>query len=238
MMTQYMHLLMENAPYNLIYYMVIPMVIAETIAITEILKFYKEKDSRVVNSLNKLSSVLGGVAMLVLGTLYAVHVLTPAIKQHSFLGWVDSVSSYLFVASALPLILITLLVLGRICRKSSEHKKQGVKIVFLSLYLFLSHSAMALGMLDPAIGLNTPATIFGDHMHDMTVRANEYSNHEPIYMAQPVVPAPGAVPNKTQAHMFKLEGVHSAPGAVPNKPHCGQGTQKPMAQMPEHHHLH
>lgn len=51
----------------------------------------------------------------------------------------------------------------------------------------------------------------------MTVRANEYSNHEPIYMAQPVA---------------------SAPGAVPNKPHCGQGTQEPMAQMPEHHHLH
>lgn len=71
-------------------------------------------------------------------------------------------------------------------------------------------------MLDPAIGLNTPATIFG-HMHDMTVRANEYSNHEPIYMAQPVAPAPSA---------------------VPNKPHCGQGTQEPMPQMPEHHHLH
>lgn len=154
--------------------------------------------------------------MLVLGTLYAVHVLTPAIKQHSFLGWVDSVSSYLFVASALPLILITLLELGRICRKSSEHKKHGVKIVFLSLYLVLSHSAMALGMLDPAIGLNTPATIFGGHMHDMTVRANEYSNHEPIYMAQPVAPAPGA----------------------PNKPHCGQGTQESMPQMPEHHNLH
>lgn len=217
MMTQYMHLLMGNAPYNLIYYMVIPMVIAETIAITEILKFYKEKDSRVVNSLNKLSSVLGGFAMLVLGTLYAVHVLTPAIKQHSFLGWVDSVSSYLFVASALPLILITLLELGRICRKSSEHKKHGVKIVFLSLYLVLSHGAMALGMLDPAIGLNTPATIFG-HTHDMTVRANEYSNHESIYMAQPVAPTPSA--------------------SVPNKPHCGQGTQEPMPQMPEHHHLH
>lgn len=97
---------------------------------------------------------------------------------------------------------------------------------------------MALGMLNPAIGLNTPATIFGGHMHDMTVRANEYSNHEPIYMAQPVASAPGAVPNKTQAHMFKLEGFHSALGAVPNKPHCGQGTQEPMAQMPEHHHLH
>ena len=218
MMTQYMHLLMGNAPYNLIYYMVIPMVIAETIAITEILKFYKEKDSRVVNGLNKLASVLGGFAMLVLGTLYAVHVLTPAVKHHSFLGWVDSVSSYLFVASALPLILITLLELGRVCRKSSEHKKQGVKIVFLSLYLVLSHGAMALGMLDPAIGLNTPATIFGGHMHDMTVRANGYSNHEPVYMAQPVALAPGA--------------------PVPNKPHCGQGAPEPMPQMPEHHHHH
>lgn len=50
----------------------------------------------------------------------------------------------------------------------------------------------------------------------MTVRANEYSNHEPIYMAQPVAPAPGA----------------------PNKPHCGQGTQESMPQMPEHHNLH
>ena len=46
--THYMDLLMQNSPWNLIYFMAIPVVLAETVAITELLLPFADKRSNLV----------------------------------------------------------------------------------------------------------------------------------------------------------------------------------------------
>ena len=58
-----MDLLMQNYPWNLIYFMAIPVVLAETVAITELLLPYADKRSNIVKNINRVCGVLGGIAL-------------------------------------------------------------------------------------------------------------------------------------------------------------------------------
>ena len=54
-----MDLLMQNSPWNLIYFMAIPVVLAETVAITELLLPYADKRSNLVKKINRVCGILG-----------------------------------------------------------------------------------------------------------------------------------------------------------------------------------
>lgn len=154
LMTQYMTLLMENAPYNLIFFMVVPMVIAETIAITEIVNLYKVKRSSLSENLNLAASIIGGLVMMILGVFFIKEVIIPVTQNHQWKGWIDIAASYCFLASVIPLALLTLLQCHLIFFTQKDHVKKGIKIGLLTAYLVTSHAAMAFGMLDPAIGMS------------------------------------------------------------------------------------
>lgn len=160
LMTQYMSLLMANSPYNLIFFMVVPMVIAETIAITEIVLLFSSKPLLKVHSLNSICTFISGIVMLVLGFLFIKWLVLPANEQNLWKGWIDYASALLFMAAVIPLVLMSLLQVNLIFRKANKRTKMAVKIVLLSIYLVTSHAAMVFGMLDPAIGMtDTPKVI-------------------------------------------------------------------------------
>ena len=157
LMTQYMSLLMANSPYNLIFFMVVPMVIAETIAITEIVLLFSSKPLLKVHSLNSICTFISGIVMLVLGFLFIKELVLPANEQNLWKGWIDYASALLFMAAVIPLVLMSLLQVNLIFRKANKRTKMAVKIVLLSIYLVTSHAAMVFGMLDPALGMtDTP----------------------------------------------------------------------------------
>lgn len=153
LMTQYMSLLMANSPYNLIFFMVVPMVIAETIAITEIVLLFSSKPLLKVHSLNSICTFISGIVMLVLGFLFIKELVLPANEQNLWKGWIDYASALLFMAAVIPLVLMSLLQVNLIFRKANKRTKMAVKIVLLSIYLVTSHAAMVFGMLDPALGM-------------------------------------------------------------------------------------
>ena len=166
LMTQYMSLLMANSPYNLIFFMVVPMVIAETIAITEIVLLFSSKPLLKVHSLNSIS----GIVMLVLVFLFIKGLVLPANEQNLWKGWIDYASALLFMAAVIPLVLMSLLQVNLIFRKANKRTKMAVKIVLLSIYLVTSHAAMVFGMLDPALGMtDTPKVIETLNMRHMSM---------------------------------------------------------------------
>ena len=169
LMTQYMSLLMANSPYNLIFFMVVPMVIAETIAITEIVLLFSSKPLLKVHSLNSICTFISGIVMLVLGFLFIKELVLPANEQNLWKGWIDYASALLFMAAVIPLVLMSLLQVNLIFRKANKRTKMAVKIVLLSIYLVTSHAAMVFGMLDPALGMtDTPKVIETLNMRHMT----------------------------------------------------------------------
>lgn len=170
LMTQYMSLLMANSPYNLIFFMVVPMVIAETIAITEIVLLFSSKPLLKVHSLNSICTFISGIVMLVLVFLFIKGLALPANEQNLWKGWIDYASALLFMAAVIPLVLMSLLQVNLIFRKANKRTKMAVKIVLLSIYLVTSHAAMVFGMLDPALGMtDTPKVIETLNMRHMSM---------------------------------------------------------------------
>ena len=170
LMTQYMSLLMANSSYNLIFFMVVPMVIAETIAITEIVLLFSSKTLLKVHSLNSICTFISGIVMLVLGFLFIKELVLPANEQNLWKGWIDYASALLFMAAVIPLVLMSLLQVNLIFRKANKRTKMAVKIVLLSIYLVTSHAAMVFGMLDPALGMtDTPKVIETLNMRHMSM---------------------------------------------------------------------
>ena len=170
LMTQYMSLLMANSPYNLILFMVVPMVIAETIAITEIVLLFSSKPLLKVHSLNSICTFISGIVMLVLGFLFIKELVLPANEQNLWKGWIDYASALLFMVAVIPLVLMSLLQVNLIFRKANKRAKMAVKIVLLSIYLVTSHAAMVFGMLDPALGMtDTPKVIETLNMRHMSM---------------------------------------------------------------------
>lgn len=173
LMTQYMSLLMANSPYNLIFFMVVPMVIAETIAITEIILLFSSKPLLKVHSLNSICTFISGIVMLVLVFLFIKELVLPANEQNLWKGWIDYASALLFMVAVAPLVLMSLLQLNLIFRKANKRTKMAVKIVLLSIYLVTSHAAMVFGMLDPALGMtDTPKVIETLNMRHMSMNMN------------------------------------------------------------------
>lgn len=173
LMTQYMSLLMANSPYNLIFFMVVPMVIAETIAITEIILLFSSKPLLKVHSLNSICTFISGIVMLVLVFLFIKELVLPANEQNLWKGWIDYASALLFMVALVPLVLMSLLQINLIFRKANKRTKMAVKIVLLSIYLVTSHAAMVFGMLDPALGMNdTPKVIETLNMRHMSMNMN------------------------------------------------------------------
>lgn len=165
-----MSLLMANSPYNLIFFMVVPMVIAETIAITEIVLLFSSKPLLKVHSLNSICTFISGIVMLVLGFLFIKWLVLPANEQNLWKGWIDYASALLFMAAVIPLVLMSLLQVNLIFRKANKRTKMAVKIVLLSIYLVTSHAAMVFGMLDPALGMtDTPKVIETLNMRHMSM---------------------------------------------------------------------
>lgn len=173
LMTQYMSLLMDNSPYNLIFFMVVPMVIAETIAITEIVLLFSSKPLLKVHSLNSICTFISGIVMLVLGFLFIKELVLPANEQNLWNGWIDYASALLFMVAVVPLVLMSFLQVNLIFRKANKRTKMAVKIVLLSIYLVTSHAAMVFGMLDPALGMtDTPKVIETLNMRHMSMNMN------------------------------------------------------------------
>lgn len=165
-----MSLLMANSPYNLIFFMVVPMVIAETIAITEIVLLFSSKPLLKVHSLNSICTFISGIVMLVLGFLFIKELVLPANEQNLWNGWIDYASALLFMVAVVPLVLMSFLQVNLIFRKANKRTKMAVKIVLLSIYLVTSHAAMVFGMLDPALGMtDTPKVIETLNMRHMSM---------------------------------------------------------------------
>ena len=60
-MTHYMELLAQNQPWNLILFMAIPVILAETVAITELFILFSRQFHGALRQVNRSASIVGGL---------------------------------------------------------------------------------------------------------------------------------------------------------------------------------
>ena len=76
-MTHYMELLAVNQPWNFLIFMAIPIILAETLAITELYLLFTRKFTGLAYALNRFSGVVVGIYFI--GIIF--YIMTNAVKD-------------------------------------------------------------------------------------------------------------------------------------------------------------
>ena len=158
-MTHYMELLMQNSPWNLLIFMALPVVLAETIAITELVLLFYRKPMPIVSGINKAAGILAGLVFLAIVFYLVPSVVVPLTENHQWRTWIDVVAVAMYLIGAVPMILIALLQLGFLLPNAQAATRTGFHVACVAVFLVVSHIAMIAGMADPALaGWSEPMT--------------------------------------------------------------------------------
>lgn len=179
-MTHYMELLADNQPWNLILFMAIPVVLAETVAITELYILFTRKLDGWVRSLNRAAGVVVGLYFI--GVI--VHLLKNAVIPITQAGeWrtiIDVVAVGGYLVGGIPLVLIALQDLGLLHRDLPVEKKLGWHAAYVAVFLVFGHVAMIAGMTDPSLlGYQAPEVSTHDMLEGMSSPAHDMQHSAP-----------------------------------------------------------
>lgn len=150
-MTHYMELLATNQPWNLILFMAIPVILAETIAITELYILYTRDFNSAAKKISRYAGIIVGfyfVGVFLYLFKNAVIPITAAGEWRTFID-VIAVGSYLL--GIIPLFGMTLLELNIIFKDRDDMGKLKIHATLVAIFLVVAHIAMIFGMLSPGV---------------------------------------------------------------------------------------
>ena len=150
-MTHYMQLLADNQPWNLLIFMAIPIVLAETLAITELYILFTRKFDGFIYHLNRFAGTTVGLYFIgVIAYLMTTAVL-PITKNNEWRTAIDVIAVGSYLIGGLPLIWIALQEFGFVNKALDQMGKLKIHAICVALFLVFGHIAMIAGMLDPSL---------------------------------------------------------------------------------------
>jgi hypothetical protein len=156
-MTHYMELLAVNQPWNLIIFMAIPIILAETLAITELYLLFTRKFDGSVFLLNRLAGIAVGIYFIGIIVYLVQTAVIPITVAGEWRTVIDVIAVATYLIAGLPLIWIALQELVLVNRGVEKMEKLKIHAICVALFLVFGHIAMIAGMLDPAIlGYDNP----------------------------------------------------------------------------------
>jgi len=154
-MTHYMELLATNQPWNLILFMAIPVILAETIAISELAILFTRNLNGSLRSINKVASIIVGLYFTGVFIYLLINAVVPITTAGEWRGITDILAVGLYLSGIVPLLGMALLDMNLIWKNKSAEQKLKIHATFVGIFLVVSHVAMILGMLDPTFGAPT-----------------------------------------------------------------------------------
>lgn len=150
-MTHYMELLAVNQPWNLIIFMGIPIVLAETLAITELYILFTRRFVGFVYQLNRFVGATVGLYFIGVIAYLLWTAVIPITRSGEWRTAIDVIAVGTYLLGGLPLIWIALQEFGVVNAKLNVESKLKVHAICVALFLVFGHIAMISGMLDPAL---------------------------------------------------------------------------------------
>jgi len=146
-----MELLASNQPWNLILFMAVPVILAETVAITELWILFTRNISGVVKKINRFAGIFGGVYFIGVFVYLMKTAFIPITLSGLWRGPIDFIAVSFYLIGVVPLAGIAFLELGLIYKHRNELSKMKLHAIFVGLFLVVAHIAMIFGMLNPEI---------------------------------------------------------------------------------------
>ncbi len=150
-MTHYMELLSTNQPWNLLFFMAIPVVLAETIAVSELYLLFTRAERGRVHELSKWAGIVAGVYFAVVFIYLFFTAVVPITSGGEWRGLVDFIAVSFYLLGIVPLGGIALLELGVIHKKENKEEKRRMHAIYVGIFLVTAHIAMIFGMLNPSL---------------------------------------------------------------------------------------
>ena len=168
--THYMGLLAANQPWNLLLFMAVPVILAETIAVTELAILFRRPVAPVVAAVNRYAGLVAGFYFLGVLVYLLRHAVVPLTTSGGWRGWVDVVAVGFYLLGIVPLFGMTLLETRAVGAGWDDQRRLKVHATLVGLFLVVAHVAMIAGMLDPAVVGWDPSHVMddGSQMEGMT----------------------------------------------------------------------
>lgn len=147
-MTHYMELLATNQPWNLLRFMVVPVVFAETLVAIEFLIVYYRKTSGALKTTSKVLSVLAAVYFTFVVFLPLLFTAIPGMKWRTP---VDFIAVWSYLLGVIPFVAMALIDMDLIGKNKTAEEKMKLHFVWLTVFLIVAHVAMIFGMINPQI---------------------------------------------------------------------------------------
>jgi len=150
-MTHYMQLLADNQPWNLMLFMAIPIVLAETLAITELYILFTRKFDGLVWRINRFAGTTVGIYFIGIIAYLMTTAVIPITKAGEWRTVIDVIAVGTYLIGGLPLIWIALQEFGLVNKGMNREGKLKTHAICVALFLVFGHIAMISGMLDPGL---------------------------------------------------------------------------------------
>ena len=148
-MTHYMELLSTAQPWHLLIFMAVPVICAETLAITELIILFTRNLTGAAKKVNKATGIFAGLYFLGIFIYLFANVLIPLTATGGWRGFADVIAVGFYLAGVIPFVGMLLLEIGAIGRKRNDIGKLKLHAIFVGIFLVVAHVAMIFGMLDP-----------------------------------------------------------------------------------------
>ncbi|HML36096.1 MAG TPA: permease [Bacillota bacterium] len=156
-MTHYMSLLASNQPWNLIIFMAIPVICAETLTISEFFILFNRVQTGGLRTLNKIVGSFAGLYFTGIFVYLFTTAVIPLTAAGGWHTWVDVVAVGFYLSGVLFLLPISLMELGILFRKKTREEKMKIHFILIGGFLIVAHIAMIFGMINPEIVSNMTA---------------------------------------------------------------------------------
>ena len=129
----------------------IPIVLAETLAITELYILFTRKFDGIVHTINRWSGIAVGIYFVGIIIYIVTQAIIPITAKGEWRTIIDVIAVYTYIIGGLPLIWIALQELGFVDKNKDREGKLKIHATCVAIFLVFGHIAMIFGMMDPAI---------------------------------------------------------------------------------------
>jgi hypothetical protein len=150
-MTHYMGLLVANSPWNLLMFMAVPVVLAETVAVTELILLFTRKLHGLARWINRIAGTVVGLYFVGVFIYLLANAVIPITSAGEWRGPADIIAVGFYLSGVIPLLGISLLEFGLIGRKRDETSRLKLHATLVGMFLVVAHIAMIFGMMNPAV---------------------------------------------------------------------------------------
>lgn len=149
--THYMGLLAANQPWNLLLFMATPVILAETVAVTELAILFSTRAGRITRLLNRWAGLVGGFYFVGVFFYLLRHAVIPLTADGLWRGPADVIAVGFYLSGIVPLFGLALLETRAVGAAWDERRRLKAHATLVGLFLVVAHIAMIAGMLDPTV---------------------------------------------------------------------------------------